>query len=72
MALQIYQKLVKSPLKQYEQRNKIDDKEQQQIFYFLITQPNLLFIVLVDEKYPERLVFQMIDKIKEETTKMKK
>ena len=65
-APQIYQKLVKSPLKQYEQRNKIDDKEQQQIFYFLITQPNLLFIVLVDEKYPERLVFQMIDKIKEE------
>ena len=65
-APQIYQKLVKSPSKVYEQRNKIDDKEQQQIFYFLITQPNLLFIILVDENYPERFVFQMIDKIKEE------
>lgn len=59
-------KLVKSPSKQYEQRNKIDDKEQEQIFYFLATQPNLLFVVLVEEKYPERFVFQMIDKIKEE------
>ena len=63
---QIYQKLVKSPSKKYEERNKIDDKDQQQIFYFLITQPNLLFIILVEEKYQERFVFQLIDKIKEE------
>ena len=63
---QIYQKLVKSPSKKYEERNKIEDKDQQQIFYFLITQPNLLFIVLVEEKYSERFVFQMIEKIKQE------
>lgn len=55
---QIYQKLVKSPSKKYEERNKIEDKDQQQIFYFLITQPNLLFILLWKKNTQNALCFK--------------
>ena len=61
---QIFQKVVKSPTKKLDERNKIVSKGE--IFYFILTQTNLIFLVLVEEKYPERLVFQMIENIKEE------
>ena len=61
---QIFQKVVKSPTKKLDERNKIVSKGE--IFYFILTQTNVTFSVLVEEKYPERLVFQMIENIKEE------
>ena len=61
---QIFQKVVKSPSKKLDERNKIVSKGE--IYYFIMTQTNLIFLVLVEEKYPERLVFQMIENIKEE------
>ena len=61
---QIFQKVVKSPTKKLDERNKIVSKGE--IFYFILTQTNLIFLILVEEKYPERLVFQMIENIKEE------
>ena len=64
IANQIFQKVVKSPTKKLDERNKIVSKGE--IFYFILTQTNLIFLVLVEEKYPERLVFQMIENIKEE------
>ena len=61
---QIFQKVVKSPTKKLDERNKIVAKGE--IYYFIFTQTNLIFLVLVEEQYPERLVFQMIENIKEE------
>ena len=62
--IQIFQKVSKSSAKKFDERNKILAKNE--IYYFILTQPNLIFLILVEEKYPERLVFQLIDKIKEE------
>ena len=49
---QIFQKVVKSPSKKLDERNKIVSKGE--IYYFIMTQTNLIFLVLVEEKYPER------------------
>ena len=64
IGLQIFQKVVKSPTKKLDERNKIVSKGE--IYYFIFTQTNLIFLVLVDESYPERLVFQLIETIKNE------
>ena len=66
---QIFAKICKSQIKKYNERNKITSKDS--IYYYLIENPNLIFIILVDEEYPEDLVFELIDKIKkDEITKM--
>ena len=64
IGLPIFQKVVKSPTKKLDERNKIVSKGE--IYYFIFTQTNLIFLVLVDESYPERLVFQLIETIKNE------
>ena len=35
-------------------------------YYFLVSKPNLLFIVLANSHYPERFVFELIEKVIEE------
>ena len=66
---QIFAKICKSQIKKYNERNKITSKDS--IYYYIIENPNLVFIILVDEEYPEDLVFELIDKIKkDEITKM--
>ena len=66
---QIFAKICKSQIKKYNERNKITSKDS--IYYYIIENPNLIFIILVDEEYPEDLVFELIDKIKKgEITKM--
>ena len=60
----IFNKLAKLPNKKYDERNKITSKEEN--YYFINLKPNLLFIVLVNNQYPERYVFELINKIIEE------
>ena len=60
----IFTKLAKIENKKYDDRNKITSKEEN--YYFINLKPNLLFIVLVNNQYPERYVFELINKIIEE------
>ena len=61
---QIFSKLSKTQIKKYNERNKITSKDS--IYYYIIEKPNLIFIVLVDEDFPEDLVFELIGKIQKE------
>ena len=60
----IFNKLTKSQFKKYDERNKITSKENN--YYFIHIKPSLLFIVLANNQYPERHVFELISKIVEE------
>ena len=61
---QIFSKLSKTQIKKYNERNKITSKDS--IYYYIIEKPSLIFIVLVDEDFPEDLVFELIGKIQKE------
>ena len=66
---QIFAKECKTQLKKYNERNKITSKDS--IYYYIIEKPNIIFIILVDEDYPEETVFELLEKIqKKEITKM--
>ena len=66
---QIFAKECKTQLKKYNERNKITSKDS--IYYYIIEKPNLIFIILVDEDYPEETVFELLEKIqKKQITKM--
>ena len=66
---QIFAKECKTQLKKYNERNKITSKDS--IYYFIIEKPNIIFIILVDEDYPEETVFELLEKIqKKQITKM--
>ena len=66
---QIFSKECKTQSKKYNERNKITSKDS--IYYYIIQKPNLIFIILVDEDYPEETVFELLEKIqKKEITKM--
>ena len=66
---QIFAKECKTQLKKYNERNKITSKDS--IYYFIIEKPNLIFIILVDEDYPEETVFELLEKIqKKQITKI--
>ena len=66
---QIFAKECKTQLKKYNERNKKTSKDS--IYYFIIEKPNLIFIILVDEDYPEETVFELLEKIqKKQITKM--
>ena len=58
----IFQRICKKENRTFEERNKITSKENS--YYFIVYQPNLVFISYVDESYPERLVFAMFEEIK--------
>ena len=60
----IFNKLAKLPNKKYDERNKITSKEEN--YYFINIKPNLLFIILANNQYPERYVFELISKIIED------
>lgn len=60
---QIFSKICKSQNKKYDERNKITSKTQN--YYFTITKPDLVFLVLAEQSYPERLIFQLIEAINE-------
>ena len=57
----IFNKICKNPNKKYEDRNKITSKNEN--YYFIIIKPNILYLVLATDSYPERYVFQLIDDI---------
>jgi hypothetical protein len=60
----IFTKLAKVENKKYDDRNKITSKDEN--YYFMNIKPDLLFIVLANNQYPERYVFELISKIVEE------
>ena len=61
---QIFNKLCKTQNKRIDERNKITSKNEN--YYFTFCNPALLFLVLANNKYPERLVFDLVTKINEE------
>ena len=61
---QIFNKLCKTPNKKLDERNKITSKNEN--YYFTFSHPDLIYLVLVNNEYPERYVFELIQKINEE------
>jgi t-SNARE complex subunit (syntaxin) len=61
-ANQIIQKISKQENRKFEERNII--KSDNNAYYFILYNPNIIFISYVDDSYPERLVFQMFEEIK--------
>jgi len=61
---QIFKKLSKYPNKKIEEQNKITSKSEN--YYFTFYNPSLIYILLANNQYPERLVFELIRKINEE------
>ena len=61
---QIFNKLCKSPNKKLDERNKITSKDEN--YYFTFCKPDLIFIILADNNYPERHIFELIQKINED------
>ena len=62
---QIFSKLCKTPNKKYDERNKITSKNVN--YFFTFCRPDLIYLLLVNNAYPERLVFQLISKINEDS-----
>ena len=54
------------PNKKIEEQNKIVSKNENYYYYFTFYNPSLIYIVLVNNQYRERLVFELIRKINEE------
>ena len=61
---QIFNKLCKSPNKKIDERNKITSKNEN--YYFTFCHPDLIYLILVNNEYPERYVFELIQKINDE------
>ena len=60
----IFAKICKTAAGKFEERNKITSKTQN--YYFITFQPSITYLVLVNNTYPERLVFELIDKINQD------
>lgn len=60
----IFTKICKTSAGKYEERNKITSKTEN--YYFITLKPGIVFLALVSNTYPERLVFELIDKINQE------
>ena len=61
---QIFNKLCKTPNKKLDERNKITSKNEN--YYFTFSHPDLIYLVLVNNEYPERYVFELIQKVNDE------
>ena len=61
---QIFTKLCKTPNKNLNERNKIISKNEN--YYFTFCLPSLIFLILVNNEYAERYVFELIQKINDE------
>ena len=64
---QIFNKLCKSQNKKIDERNKITSKNEN--YYFTFSNPDLIYILLANNQYPERYVFELIQKINDEKDK---
>ena len=62
---QIFNKLCKSQNKKIDERNKITSKNEN--YYFTFCNPDLIFIVLANNQYPERYIFELIHTINEKS-----
>ena len=60
----IFAKICKTSAGKFEERNKITSQTQK--YYLISYKPGTIFLVLVNNTYPERLVFELIDKINQE------
>ena len=60
----IFAKICKTTPGKFDERNKITSKTQN--YYFITFQPSITYLVLVSNTYPERLVFELIDKINQD------
>ena len=58
---QIFNKLCKSQNKRIDERNKITSKEEN--YYFTFTKPDLIYVILANNQYQERYIFELIQKI---------
>ena len=63
-ATQIFKRICKSDERRFEERNIINAKDNK--YYFSLFQPNIVFIVYADDKYPDRLIFTMFEEIRKE------
>jgi len=61
---QIFNKLCRSQNKKIDERNKITSKNEN--YYFTFCKPDLIYILLANNQYPERYVFELIHKVNEE------
>ena len=61
---QIFNKLCKSQNKKIDESNKITSKNEN--YYFTFSHPDLLYIILANNQYQERYIFELIDKINQE------
>jgi hypothetical protein len=61
---QIFNKLCRSQNKKIDERNKITSKSEN--YYFTFCKPDLIYILLANNQYPERYVFELIHKVNEE------
>ena len=61
---QIFKKLIKYPNKKIDEHNKITSKSEN--YYFTFSNRSLLYIVLANNQYPEKYVFDLIKNINEE------
>ena len=61
---QIFNKLCKSSNKKLDERNKITSKNEN--YYFTFCKPDLIYVVLANNQYPERHIFELIQKINDE------
>lgn len=61
---QIFNKLCRSQNKKIDERNKITSKNEN--YYFTFCKPDLIYILLANNQYPERYVFELINKVNEE------
>ena len=61
---QIFNKLCKTQNKKFDERNKITSKNEN--YYFTFLRPALIYIILSNNKYPERYIFELIHKINDE------
>ena len=60
---QIFSKLCNTQNKNFDERNKFSSKDLN--YFFTFCRPDLIYLVLVNIQYPERLIFELISKINE-------
>ena len=59
----IFSKLCNTQNKNFDERNKFSSKDLN--YFFTFCRPDLIYLVLVNIQYPERLIFELISKINE-------
>lgn len=60
----IFAKICKTAERKFDERNKISAGDNS--YYFTLSQPNIVFLIYADNSCPERVVFAMVEEIKNE------